>query len=1004
MAANSRSMLRWAGPVIYLVLIFSACSPRVTAPPAAPAAVRRGDEAFHYQDYGSAIASYRIYLDQVDQGSYTARTFYKSALAQYRLGQYDKALTTLDELSQRYPKRQWVQVEALRGDIQRAAGHPATALQAWDGAWKIAGDADRPALRQRILVTARLLSDVELASAERVVTTKDVRKLLDQQIALREPLPINEPVPTEGEEQASAEEGSIARADLEAAPAGRAEEKPASTAEQEEEETAPPTPPVTTEAEPAAAETTEAVAAPEPAQPAPVQGNGKVACLFPLSGAARQFGERSLRGLRLAFGKDSDELIVRDTGGDAAAAARMFDELVGDPHVLAVIGPLQSNIAETLAPKANSAQVPLLLLSHGQEPSGQFVLQAGVTRAGEVAALLDYGMQKVRLRRFGVLYPRDQYGQELLDTFRAEVTRRGGTVVGTDAYAPGGAINVDSAVRTVRQWRDAQHVQAVFVPDRGPAVAEFAKSVQDKMPDVTLLGTHGWEDLADHDNSLNGVLFSDSFYSESFRPSTRAFVDAYQQAYGQIPGAAEAQAYDAGLLVRRALDAGASSRSDLWRHLHMLGPVDGATGEIDLTPDGIRRTLFLLQVCDGKLQEISTPVRAKLAEVTSREVTSPSQLETAGAPAEVAGVSPPQMIAAPPVGGAPSEPETAPAAAPVTTKVACLLPLTGPDAAYGKRSFAGLQLAFADARSQLVARDTGGNPETAATLLRNLESDPTVMAVIGPLRSSEAEATVPLAEREHIPLLLLSQRDGLAGRFALQMAMTHDQQTHMLVRYAIDNLNLRRFGVLYPNDAYGSAFAASFKEEVGNQGGEVVGMQTYEPGADEFAGAVATAKSWKDKGVEALFIPDAARTAAPLAAQVRRVLPEVALLGTESWNDAHALASAGSAIDGAIFADAFFVDSARPSTRRFVERFQRGAGRPPTVFEAEAFDAGLAVRQALAEGAMSRDQLVSQLRSMGSFEGTGDLRASPTGFQRAVSILRYRDGKIEEVTPGNAGD
>jgi ABC-type branched-subunit amino acid transport system substrate-binding protein len=944
--------------------------------------VRRGDEAFHYQDYGSAIASYRIYLDQVDQDPYTARTFYKSALAHYRLGQYDKALATLGELSQRYPRRQWVQVEALRGDIQRAMGHPAMALQAWDGAWKIAGDADRPALRQRILVTARLLSDVELASAERVVTTKDVRKLLDQQTTLREPLPINE-----------AEEGSIAGADLEAVPPGRAEEEPASTAEKKAEETVPPPPSATTEVEPAAA-------APEPAEPGPVQGNGKVACLFPLSGAARQFGERSLRGLRLVFGKDNDRLIVRDTRGDAATAARMFDELAGDPNVLAIIGLLQSDAAQAVASKAEGAQVPLLLLSHGEEPSGQFVLQAGVTRAREVAALLDYGMQKVRLRRFGVIYPKDQYGEASLDTFRTEVTRRGGTVVGTDAYAPGGAINVDTAVRAVRQWRDGQHVQAVFVPARGPAVAKFAKSIQDAMPDVTLLGTHGWEDLADHDHALSGVLFSDSFYSDSSRPRTRAFVAAYQQAYGQKPGAAAAQAYDAGLLVRRALGAGASSRIDLWRRLHALGPVDGATGEIDLTPDGVRRTLFLLQVCDGKLQEVGAPVRAKPAEavIGSQEVTSPSEPETGKQPEAAAG-GPLQVVSA-----AASEPGAAPAAAPVATKVACLLPLTGPDAAYGKRAFAGLQLAFADARQQLMMRDTGGSPNTATALLRNLEGDPTVVAVIGPLRSSEAEATAPLAERERMPLLLLSQRDGLAGHFVLQMAVTRNQQVRALVRYAVDNLKLRHFGILYPSDAYGSAFAASFKEEVGNHGGDVVGTQTYEPGADEFATAVAAVRSWKDKGVAALFIPDAARTAAPLAAQVRQVLPEVALLGTESWNDAQALASAGSAIDGAIFAAAFFAGSARPSTRRFVERFQRGAGRLPTVFEAEAFDAGLAVRQALAQGVTSRNEMVPQLTSQGRFEGAGDLRASPTGFQRAVSILRYRDGKIEEVTPGNAGN
>jgi branched-chain amino acid transport system substrate-binding protein len=103
------------------------------------------------------------------------------------------------------------------------------------------------------------------------------------------------------------------------------------------------------------------------------------------------------------------------------------------------------------------------------------------------------------------------------------------------------------------------------------------------------------------------VLFSNSFYSDSSRPSTRAFVDQYQQAYGQMPDAAAAQAYDAGLLVRRALDAGASSRIDLWQQLQVLGPIDGATGEIDATPTGLQRTLFLLQICDGKLREVGAP-------------------------------------------------------------------------------------------------------------------------------------------------------------------------------------------------------------------------------------------------------------------------------------------------------------------------------------------------------------------------------------------------------------
>ena len=71
-----------------------------------------------------------------------------------------------------------------------------------------------------------------------------------------------------------------------------------------------------------------------------------------------------------------------------------------------------------------------------------------------------------------------------------------------------------------------------------------------------------------------------------------------------MPGTLEAQAYDAALLAKEAVDGGARSRADVVRHWQALGSVEGATGQLHITPDGIQRSLFLLQVYDGKLREI----------------------------------------------------------------------------------------------------------------------------------------------------------------------------------------------------------------------------------------------------------------------------------------------------------------------------------------------------------------------------------------------------------------
>ncbi len=340
----------------------------------------------------------------------------------------------------------------------------------------------------------------------------------------------------------------------------------------------------------------------------------------------------------------------------------------------------------------------------------------------------------------------------------------------------------------------------------------------------------------------------------------------------------------------------------------------------------------------------------------------------------------------------------------VRGRVACLLPLTGPDKTYGRRALSGLRVAFADAPEALIVRDTGGDPTEALPLLEELAADPTIIAVIGPLRSSEAAALVPAADRLKIPLLLLSLRDGFTGRYALQVAITQRQQVRAILAHARQDLHLIRFAVFHPDNEYGRSFTSLFADEVQRQGGTVVGTQTYGVDQHTFATEAAALRAWQRHGdVQAVFIPDAATAATAVAAAVRHVVPNVVLLGSESWNDARAMAQAGAAVEGAIFADAFYAGSAVPSTARFVERFRTYAGHSPTVFEAQAFDAAMLVRRAMEAGAATRDAVVDGLRAMGPYEGAGRVRVADGGLERDLFLLRVRNGQIEEVRGATSG-
>jgi len=649
MARFATSPLACTGCVAALTLCIAACGPKVTAPPEPPMSVTRGDQAFRYEDYPAAINSYRTYLNYTEHGVYTARVYYKIALAQYRLGEYRDTLATLDELGRRYPNGHWVQVEALRGDAERELGHATMAIHAWDTGWEYANESDHPKLRQRIAAVARGLSDADLVKARHVVASPGVQALLDRQIALRKPSALNEESPGTGEAKsgdlAAAERpvpaknhtdmsgpksttsgGSGAPPAKKAAAVGRVEgpaERPSTTETLPEPDagSAPeasarppsaalhePPPRAATEPQPAVAPEVDLPPLDAPAlapqeRDEPIRGTPRLGCLLPLSGSDQEAGQRSLDGLRLVF--TADRLVVKDTASDPAVAAVTFDGLAHDPSIIAVVGPLRADDTDTVAPLAERAQLPALLLASPHGTNGRFAIPTGLNPSREISELLGYVMPTLRVKRFGVLYPKNVGGEESLSAFRAAVEERGGTVIGADGYAPGSG---GAPVGTVKHWHTAQNLQALFVPDTAIAAQRIARFLQREMPDVPLLGIQDWQTLADAapDDDLNGIVFVDGFYADSARSGTRAFVNRFVQAYGKTPGALEAQAYDAGLLVKRAMDAGKPSRLNLLRALEALEPIEGATGTLHVGLDGVHREMFLLQVFDGKLREVGS--------------------------------------------------------------------------------------------------------------------------------------------------------------------------------------------------------------------------------------------------------------------------------------------------------------------------------------------------------------------------------------------------------------
>ncbi len=386
------------------------------------------------------------------------------------------------------------------------------------------------------------------------------------------------------------------------------------------------------------------------------------------------------------------------------------------------------------------------------------------------------------------------------------------------------------------------------------------------------------------------------------------------------------------------------------------------------------------------------------------------------------------------------------------------VPLSGPYARFGEETLQGVLLAagaFDPERKgasgvRVVVRDTAGDPDQAARVVGELADEPDLIAIIGPLRGPCAEAAAPVAEDREVPLLTLTRRESVPGlgRFVMRLGATPRLEAELLADYAITELGLRRFAILYPDVEYGRELRAAFWDAVEGRGGEIVGVGRYADNATDFAapirrligfeflngaqrGALAeraklvkrakrlppeAAQELRDEAAEmkasdgsplppfidfdALFIPDTHENAGLIAPHLAfHEVTGVRLLGTAGWSHPDLLELGGSHVNGAIFASPFYAESTVPFVAEFVRRFERSFGRPPTDLAAQSFDAAHLVLLQVARGAGAREAVLAGLLGVRQVVGaSGVISLGPDGTAwKRPSLLGVERGRIVSV-------
>lgn len=359
-----------------------------------------------------------------------------------------------------------------------------------------------------------------------------------------------------------------------------------------------------------------------------------VGCILPLTGRFAEVGNKALDAVLLSAEIFNQRLpspwkiVVADSGETREGIRDAVAYLADQAKVMAIVAIAGTAEATVAASEAQKRQVPLILIAskEGITGAGEYVFQHFLTPTQQVEAIMKYAQDTLNVAMVSILYPQDDYGNEMVRLFRLAVKKRGGKVMkaipysktqtdfteqikklmGSDKLGRGEKVN---AVAEYAKKGSSVDFEALFIPDSHLRVRMIASQLAFyDIKGVQLLGTSLWHSpdlLKKGAEYLEGAVFADSFLVNGYLPETNDFVDVYYSVYSREPDNIEALSYDTTEMILGVLeDRNIKTRTEFMQVLLAVNQFRGVTGGISFAGNRVaQKNALILRVQNGKIEQ-----------------------------------------------------------------------------------------------------------------------------------------------------------------------------------------------------------------------------------------------------------------------------------------------------------------------------------------------------------------------------------------------------------------
>ncbi len=347
----------------------------------------------------------------------------------------------------------------------------------------------------------------------------------------------------------------------------------------------------------------------------------KIGMLAPLSGPVAEYGVASSNGTKLAFEKLNAENylegrkitpVAYDTEADQTKAVNLFNKLVSNDKVVALVGAVISSTSLAVAPVAQEENIPMITPTGTHldiTPDYPNVFRACYIDPYQGMLAGQFAVENLGVKKVAIVYNvGSDYSVGLAEEFKKVVEAAGLEITNNEGYN-----EEDKDFSALAAKIKAGAPELVFVPDYYNKVGTLVGQLKTAGVEANFLGGDGWDGvLANYAKEVEGCYYLTHFSVADTNDKVTKFVNAYKEKYGMEPSSFAALGYDAGQVIVEAIKVAGSTDPDaIVKALNSL-QFEGITGVLRFDEDGNpkNKDITVIKVVDGKAV-VETKIKGK---------------------------------------------------------------------------------------------------------------------------------------------------------------------------------------------------------------------------------------------------------------------------------------------------------------------------------------------------------------------------------------------------------